>query len=182
MRDESGDPTVPQPPGPNGRPDHVGAAEDARETATDRSDEMDLAADALARLEDQLRRTTADLDKLCNRYQTDLVRAAATERTRVAAAWLPVVDSLELALRYAEDDAKTFDAIRLVLEQAVAALADIGFPRFDPYGQNFDPLLHEAVGTVRDEAEHGTVVNVTRPGYGTPEGLLRQAGVVVAKR
>jgi molecular chaperone GrpE len=177
MHDESGDPTS----GSNGRPDHVGAAEDAREAATGRPDEMDLAGDALIRLENQLRRTTADLGKLCKRYQVDVVRAAATERARVAANWLPVVDSLELALRYAEDDAKTFDAIRMVLEQAVAALADLGFPRFDPYGKDFDPLLHEAVGTVRDQAEHGTVINVTRPGYGTPEALLRPAGVVVAK-
>jgi molecular chaperone GrpE len=182
MRDESGNPTVPQHQGPNGWPDHVGAAEDARETATDRSDEMELAADALTRLEDQLRRTTADLDKMCKRYQTDLVRAAATERARVAASWLPIVDSLEQALRHAEDDAKVFDAVRAVLQKAVAALAELGFPRFDPYGQDFDPLLHEAVGTVRNVAEHGTVVNVTRPGYGTPEDLLRQAGVVVAKR
>ena len=182
MRDESGDPTVPQPSVPNGRPDHVGAAEDASEAASDGPDEIDLAGDALIRLEDQLRRTTADLDKLCKRYQVDVVRAAATERARVAATWLPVVDSLELALRYAEDDAKTFDAVRMVLEQAVAALADLGFPRFDPYGKDFDPLLHEAVGTVRDGAEHGTVVNVTRPGYGTPEALLRPAGVVVAKQ
>lgn len=182
MRHMSSDPTDLQTSGPNGRTDDAGAAEDAREAATERSDEMDLAADALVRLEDQLRNTTADLDHLIERYQGDLARAAATERARVATAWLPIVDSLELALRHAEDDAKTFDAIRVVLQKAVAALADLGFPRFDPYGQDFDPLLHEAVGTVRDMADHGTVVNVTRPGYGTPDGLLRQAGVVVAKR
>ncbi len=182
MRHRSSDPTDLHTSSTDGRTDNAGAAEDAREAATERSDEMDLAADALVRLEEQLRTTTADLDGLIERYQTDLVRAAATERARVATAWLPIVDSLEQALRHAEDDATTFDAIRVVLQKAVAALADLGFPRFDPYGQDFDPLLHEAVGTVRNVADHGTVVNVTRPGYGTSDDLLRPAGVVVAKR
>jgi molecular chaperone GrpE len=41
--------------------------------------------------------------------------------------------------------------------------------------------LHEAVGTVEDGAPARTVVAVVRPGYGTPEALLRPAGVVVAR-
>jgi molecular chaperone GrpE len=139
--------------------------------------------DLIAHLEDQLRRALADLDNLRKRYQRDLDRERASERARLAAAWLAVVDNLDLALRHADDDATAvIEGVRAVHEQAVATLAYLGFPRFEPFGQMFDPALHEAVTAVDDEAESGTVVDVVRPGYGTPEALLRPAGVVVARQ
>jgi molecular chaperone GrpE len=139
--------------------------------------------DVAAQLEDQLRRALADLDNLRKRYQRDLDRERAAERARLAAAWLPVVDHLELALLHADEDATALVAgVRAVHEQAVATLARLGFPRFDAVGQTFDPVLHEAVTTVDADAPPGTVVSVVRPGYGTPEALLRPAGVVVARQ
>jgi molecular chaperone GrpE len=94
---------------------------------------------------------------------------------------LPIVDNLELALQHAQDAPGLVEGVRAVHDQAVATLARLGFPRFDAVGQPFDPVLHEAVGTVDDGAPPRTVVAVVRPGYGTPEALLRPAGVVVAR-
>lgn len=138
----------------------------------------------VARLEDQLRRTAADLDNLRKRYQRDLERERGAERARLAAVWLPIVDNLELALQHADSDPDgVVKGIRAIHEQAVAALGRLGFPVFDPLGQPFDPALHEAVSTMIDEeAKPGTVVAVVRPGYGTAEALLRPAAVVVAKQ
>jgi|SRR5215470_12505928 len=135
----------------------------------------------LADLEDRLRRALADMDNLRKRCARDIARERATERTRVAAEWLPIVDNLELALQHAEDVAGLVEGVRAVHQQAVATLARLGFPRFDAVGQPFDPALHEAVGTVDDGAPARTVVAVVRPGYGTPEALLRPASVVVAR-
>ena len=137
-----------------------------------------------AELEDRLLRTAADLDNLRKRYQRDLDRARATERAQLAAAWLPVVDNLELALQHADSDPEGLvKGVRVIHEQAVAALARLGYPAFDPVGQPFDPVLHEAVSTMADDAAApGTVVAVVRPGYGTPDALLRPAAVVVARQ
>ena len=138
--------------------------------------------DEVQRLDDQRRRAVADLDTLRKRYARDWARERAAERARLAAEWLPVLDNLELALQHADSDADAVvQGIRAVHEQAVAALGKLGFPRFDAVGRAFDPILHEAVSTVPDEAPEGTVVAVVRPGYGTPESLLRPAGVVVSK-
>jgi molecular chaperone GrpE len=104
------------------------------------------------------------------------------ERRRVAAAWLPVLDNLDLALSHAgADERGIVEGIRAVREQALAVLADLGFPRReDDLGATFDPGLHEAVGTVvQDDAPAGTVVHVARPGYGPDDRVLRPAGVVV---
>ena len=155
------------------------AGDDSRAEVADRRDESRDAA----QLEDQLRRALADLDNLRKRYQRDLHRERAAEGGRLAAAWLPVVDNLELALRHTNDDPVALvEGVRAVHEQAVATLAGLGYPRFDSVGEIFDPAVHEAVGTVHEDAPSGTVVAVVRPGYGTPEALLRPAGVVVATR
>ncbi|HWD82142.1 MAG TPA: nucleotide exchange factor GrpE [Kribbella sp.] len=148
------------------------------------ADSEALGDEEIARLDDQLRRTAADLDNLRKRYQRDLARERLAERSRAAAAWLPVVDNLELALQHTDDDSDPFvQGVRAVYDQAVAALAQLGFPAFDPTGQPFDPAMHEAVSTLIDEqAPEGTIVAVVRPGYGSSDALLRPAAVVVAKR
>ncbi|GAA3099941.1 molecular chaperone GrpE [Kribbella aluminosa] len=133
-------------------------------------------------LEDQLLRTAADLDNLRKRYQRDVERARALERAELAAVWLPIVDNLQLALQHADSDpAGVVKGIEVIREQAVAALARLGYPMFDPTGEPFDPVLHEAVSTLASEEAPGTVLAVVRPGYGTADALLRPASVVVAK-
>lgn len=138
----------------------------------------------IERLNDQLRRTAADLDNLRKRYQRDLERERAAERARAAIAWLPVVDNLELALQHADSSADAVvEGIRAVHEQAVGALGRLGYPRFDPVGEPFDPAVDEAVSALADPtAVPGTVIAVVRPGYGTADELLRPASVVVAKK
>ena len=68
-----------------------------------------------------------------------------------------------------------------VRDQAVSALAMLGFPRRDDLGVRFDPSRHEAVGADPGaDAVPGTVVAVVRPAYGEGDRQLRPAAVVVA--
>ena len=153
----------------------------AHSVEAEQADSKSAQSRDLSELEDRLRRALADMDNLRKRCARDIDRERAAERARVATAWLPIVDNLELALQHAEDTPGLVEGVRAVHQQAVATLARLGFPRFDAVGQPFDPTLHEAVGTVEDGAPAWTVVAVVRPGYGTPEALLRPAGVVVAR-
>ncbi len=90
--------------------------------------------------EDRWRRALADLDNLRKRHARELRRAGAAERAHVAAAFLPVVDNLELALAHADaDPASIVDGVRAVRDQAVAVLARLGYPRHDETGVPFDP-------------------------------------------
>ena len=86
----------------------------------------------------------------------------------MAAAWLPVLDNLDLALAHAEaDPAAIIEGVRAVRDQAVAVLAALGYPRDDETGVPFDPARHEVVDVVDDAGRApGTVVRVLRPGYG----------------
>ena len=139
---------------------------------------------ALAELEDRWRRALADLDNLRKRYARELEREREAERNRVAAAWLPVVDNLELALAHvAADPGAIVEGVRAVRDQAVGVLGLLGYPRQDAVGVPFDPARHEAVSVVDDpDAAPGTVVRVLRPGYGEGERQLRPAAVAVARQ
>ncbi len=139
----------------------------------------------IAELEDSWRRTAAELDNFRKRSAKDLVRAREQERASVAARWLPVLDNLERALEHASSNPdQIVEGVRGVHQQALAILAELGYPRRDDEtGKAFDPAHHEAVSTIADEdLVPGTVAHVVRPGYGPDGEILRPASVVVATR
>ena len=140
--------------------------------------------DAVAALEDRLRRALADLDNLRKRYARELDRERVAASDRVVTAWLPVLDNLDLALGHADTDPSTIiQGVRAVRDQALTVLASLGFSRQDEVGVPFDPTRHEVVNVVEDsDAEPGTVIRVLRPGYGAAERQLRPGAVTVAGR
>ncbi|MFF7203007.1 nucleotide exchange factor GrpE [Streptomyces sp. NPDC008141] len=172
------------PPREEGPPDQgprTGAPQDqgAPEQST-----VDEHAAELEEFRDRWHRALADLDNLRKRHARELERERGAERARTAAAWLPVLDNLELALAHAgSDSSAVLEGVRAVRDQAVDVLACLGYPRDDRTGVPFDPAEHEVVGVVEaGGAEPNTVVEVVRPGYGAGESQLRPASVVVAKR
>ncbi|MFF0885210.1 nucleotide exchange factor GrpE [Streptomyces sp. NPDC003456] len=138
----------------------------------------------LRELEDRWRRALADLDNLRKRHTRERERERTAERSRTAAAFLPVLDNLELALAHAgSDPGAIVEGVRAVRDQGVNVLELLGYPRHAETGVTFDPARHEVVGVVQDpDVAPGTVVEVLRPGYGDGERQLRPASVTVAKR
>ncbi|MET8796362.1 nucleotide exchange factor GrpE [Nocardia sp. NPDC004568] len=136
-----------------------------------------------AQLEDRWRRALADLDNLRKRYAKDLGRERAAEAAKVSAAWLPVLDNLELALAHAGGGPQAVvEGVKAIRDQAVQVLSQFGFERHDEVGVPFSPELHEVVGVVdRPDLDSGTVIEVVRPGYGENGRQLRPAAVVVSR-
>src|SRR5918997_193836 len=86
-------------------------------------------------LQDRWQRAVAELDNLRKRYERQLDQARRAERDRVTAAWLPVLDHLELALQHAHADPATIVAgIQAVHQQALDVLAGLGYRRGDEGG------------------------------------------------
>ncbi|MGW1480084.1 nucleotide exchange factor GrpE [Streptomyces rubiginosohelvolus] len=168
----------PQSPGPQE------TAEEARPDAPGPASAADEHAAAVRELEDRWRRALADLDNLRKRHARELERERMVERSRTAAAFLPVLDNLELALSHADaDSGAVVEGVRAVRDQAVGVLEQLGYPRHAETGVAFDPAHHEVVSVVDDpDIEPGTVVQVLRPGYGDGDRQLRPAAVTVAKR
>ncbi|KMO74755.1 MULTISPECIES: nucleotide exchange factor GrpE [Mycolicibacterium] len=165
---------------PKAQDEPFGAAEETPEpSASERDSDAEL-----IRLEDRWRRAVADLDNLRKRYARELDRERNTERSRVAGAWLPIVDDLERALAHDSGHPNAvIEGVRTILNQAVKVLDQLGYARDDQTGVPFDPQRHEVVGVMDvPNTAPGTVVEVLRPGYGEGGNQLRPAAVVVSRR
>jgi molecular chaperone GrpE len=151
--------------------------------APDAPDEVEELRAQLAQMEERWKRALADFDNLRKRTARESAQQRDEERAQVAARWLPVLDNLELALQHAAADPSSIvSGVQAVRDQALAVLAELGFPRRSDVNEQFDPSRHEAVATMPDaEAAPGTILQVVRPGYGSDERPLRPAAVVVAK-
>src|SRR5258708_2998157 len=103
----------------------------------------------LAKLEDRWRRAVADLDNLRKRYARELDRERTTERSRVAGAWLPIVDNLERAISHAGDQSDAVvEGVRSILEPALQVLEQLGYPRDAETGAPFRPEPPQLVRAV----------------------------------
>jgi molecular chaperone GrpE len=143
----------------------------------------DPTAEATEDYEDRWRRALADLDNLRKRHRRELPVRLIEERKAVARAFLPVLDNIDLALRHTcSDPTAIVEGVRAIRDQALAVLAQLGYPRQDEAGVPFDPTRHEAVAVVpsTDGTPPGSVVSVVRPGYGGTTQQLRPASVAVA--
>jgi molecular chaperone GrpE len=94
---------------------------------------------------------------------------------------LDLVDGFERALQHLTDEPSS-EGIRAIHRQLLSLLDAQGVTPFDSLGEEFNPELHEAIGSEPGEGKNpGTVTEEVRRGYRWRDGLLRPALVRVAK-
>jgi len=131
----------------------------------------------LAEQRDQMLRTAAEADNARKRAQTEAANAQKYALERFANGLLPVLDSLEAAVRSAD-----LSGVELVLRQLATALDKANIREVNPApGERFDPYRHQAMAAVESNTEPNTVVSVMQKGYTLADRVLRPALVTVAK-
>jgi molecular chaperone GrpE len=131
----------------------------------------------LAEQREQMLRAVADADNTRKRAQAEAVSAQKYALERFANGLLPVLDSLEAAVKSAD-----LSGIELVLRQLVTALDKANIREINPApGERFDPYRHQAMAAVESPGEPNTVVSVMQKGYALADRVLRPALVTVAK-
>ena len=148
------------------------------------SEQADEAAE-LAKAKDQLLRTVAEMENVRRRAQRDVENAHKFAVEKLLRDLLPVVDSLEKAEEAAQstDNAASMaEGIGLSLKLFVGILEKAGVVMIDPFGEPFDPQLHEAMAMVPNpDTEPNTVMDVMQRGYTLNGRLVRAAKVIVVK-
>ena len=139
-----------------------------------------LLAEAQAKIEqqrDSMMRAVADAENARKRAQAEATNAQKYALERFAEGLLPVVDSLEAAVKSADTS-----GVELTLKQLKGALEKSSVREIDPKpGERFDPYRHQAMAAVPSEAEPNTIVAVMQKGYVLHDRVLRPALVSVAK-
>jgi molecular chaperone GrpE len=149
--------------------------------------EVDPTAEAQAladRYLDLAQRTQADFDNYRKRMTREVRAAEARGIGRLARELLPALDNIERALaavEAADPDHHLSQGVKLLSAELSAALGRTGIQGYDPTGEAFDPVQHEAVAQQPVEGtEAGTIVQVLQSGYRLNEAILRPARVIVA--
>jgi molecular chaperone GrpE len=131
------------------------------------------------------RDAAGEFDQARARLRKEVTKDVERGRRSMLVSFLEVLDNLDRALDAAGDRAAdpVVDGVALVRRQFLATLEGFGVVRFDPIGQPFDPVRHEAVATLQATATapDGTVAGVIRPGYLMGDDVLRPAAVAVAR-
>jgi molecular chaperone GrpE len=152
----------------------------ADETASPQGELAVAEALAAERLAD-LQRVNAEYVNYRKRVERDRDVARESAVAGVLEALLPVLDDLHLARRHGDLEGGPFAAIAEKLE---TTLERFGLARYGEVGEEFDPLVHEALMHAAAELAEGTttttVVEVLQPGYRVKDRVLRAARVAVA--
>jgi molecular chaperone GrpE len=140
----------------------------------------ELLAEAHARIEQQrdtMMRAVADAENARKRSQAEAAAAQKYALERFAEGLLPVMDSLEAALKTGD-----VSGVELTLKLLRSALEKARIREIDPKpGERFDPHSHQAMAAVEAQAEPNTIVSVMQKGYRLHDRVVRPALVTVAK-
>jgi molecular chaperone GrpE len=158
--------------------------EDSDEVVSELEGDLDELVAIAAQRDEYLalaQRTQADFENYRKRVAKESAAAAERGVAKLAKELLPALDNLDRALGSADQEDPLLEGVRLVRTELSAALARVGVESFDPKGERFDPVHHEAMAQQSVEgAASGTVAEVYQPGYRLNGTVIRPARVVVA--
>ncbi len=141
---------------------------------------------------DLLLRTAAEAENTKKRMETDYQRKLKYANEEILEGMVPVLDSLEAAIKSATEKVETDDTspelvtfsegVELVHKQLLTALSNHGLTPIEAVGKTFDPYRHEALMAVAsDEVPEGEVLEEFRRGYMLHTRVLRASQVVVSQ-
>ncbi|MFH1689036.1 MAG: nucleotide exchange factor GrpE [Candidatus Eisenbacteria bacterium] len=165
--------------------EEVAGARDSGRGGTDA--ETDLLKAEVDELNDKWLRALADLDNYRRRVARDRSRWSEAAREEIILDVLEVVDNFERALACEDpevpsDGGSLREGVELILTHLTNVLRKHGVTPIVTDGCEFDPNVHEAVGSVETgECGPNHVAEETQRGYKLGERLLRCSKVIVAK-
>ena len=147
-------------------------------TAPGGGGKADEAGAKVAELTADLQRVQADFANYRKRALRDQQAAADRAKATVVSQLLGVLDDLDRARAHGDLDS---GPLKSVADKLMSALTGLGLTAFGAEGEDFDPVLHEAVQHEGDGGEGSKPVigTVMRQGYRLGENVLRHALVGV---
>ena len=143
--------------------------------------ELESLKDTVARQEEKYLRLAAEYDNYRKRSVKEKESAWTDAKADTAAAFLPVYDNLERALKAPCSDEAFLKGVEMTMAQLKEVLGKLGIEEIPAQGEKFDANFHNAVMHVDDDgAEENTIVEVFQTGFKTGDKVIRFAMVKVA--
>jgi len=157
--------------------------EETAETATQVEAEVqpDPQAELLAAAEDKYLRLAAEYDNFRKRTAREKESAWSDSKAQTVAAFLPIYDNLERALKQETADEAYKKGVEMTMNGLKDVLTHLGVELIPAQGELFDPNLHNAVMHVDDDSvEENTIVEVFQQGFKLGDKVIRFSMVKVA--
>ena len=146
---------------------------------------------------DLAQRTKADFDNYRRRMAAETAAAGRRGRLEVVPGLIEALDNLERVLEsegiatdaaldggLPDDAPVSLQGVIVAYRDLHSTLKGIDVEAYHPFGEKFDPNLHEALQAVPAEGAGvgtGIVVEVMQRGYRSDERVIRPARVVVSR-
>ena len=125
---------------------------------------------------DRLARLQAEFDNARKRQERERQEFRDYATGNVVEQFLPVMDNFALALNANASAEQLRTGVELIVKQMDETLRTLQVQAIPTVGQQFDPRVHEALGTVeREDLPDQSVAEEIRKGYRIRERLLRPA-------
>ena len=160
---------------------HEAGDESVSETVSANAAQLEQLRAEKDQLLDRLARLQAEFDNARKREQKE--RADAREYTigNTVEPFLGVMDNFQLALKADGTAEQLRGGVELILKQMEEALKGLQVQPVETVGAQFDPRVHEALGSIEtSEFPDHQVLEEVRRGYKIREKLLRPALVRIA--
>lgn len=143
--------------------------------------ERDQLALQLVQAQDRLARLQAEFDNARKREIKERQDARDYAIQSAVEPFLGVLDNFALALNSDADKAQLLTGVQLIVKQMEEALRSLNVQAVEAIGAQFDPRIHEALGSI-ETVEHPDhqVLEEIRRGYKLRDKLLRPALVRIA--
>ena len=128
-------------------------------------------------------RLYAEFDNYRRRVNRDKEEQAKYGNESLVYELLPIIDSLELALKHASEDLQSglVQGVEMTLKELQRTLEKFGVSRIEAAGKKFDPSIHHAMAQVeREDLEDKMVAEELRAGYLYRDKVLRPSLVAVS--
>lgn len=144
------------------------------------TEENEKLNESLSELTDRYTRMLAEYDNFRKRAQKEREGVYFDAVSDVLNAILPIKDSLEMALKFA-DDSQLSQGVTLTLSKFGEILNKLGVEEFGVAGEEFDPNLHNGVLHCEDDTLGEQIIaEVLQKGYKKGDKIIRYAMVKVA--
>ena len=138
----------------------------------------------IAELEEDLKRTHADMFNIRRRADEDRVKIGTYAKTEVILQILPVIDNLDRAITNTPEDLKKSEYVKglyAVQKQLQTTLSSLGIAKIKTVGEVFNPHTMEAV-SVAGNGNQEVVSEEVQAGYIFGDQVIRHATVKIEKK
>lgn len=155
--------------------------ETIQEEAAQEPSELDALKGQMAGQEEKYLRLAAEYDNYRKRTAKEKEAIWTDAKADTAAAFLPVYDNLERAMKQETADEAYKKGVEMTMNQLKDVLAKLGITEIPALGEPFDPNFHNAVMHIDDENfGENTIAEVFQAGFQCGEKIIRFAMVKVA--